>query len=376
MPEEFRERLIQHAKLAVERAPRATTEAATNQYLVLPFLQLLGYDPLNPDEVMPEVHASFSEKFKNRVDFAIYRDGQAVIAVECKKVGCALDDRRGELKGYFNAVPTVKLGILTDGIAFQLFTDTGAENMMDNDPFIAIDLSEVARGNVSAEALDALLRLRKGTFDPADVGADARRKIFLAGYVRLLEASFREPPESLIRHLMDVANVEGRRTSRLLEEHTPIIREALKAVFDRMVLERVGFGNREDLVRVQAILPAQEAEETPAVVAEDPTAARVVTTEAERAVYEHTRFRLAFLLGGDEAAYGALSKLQCVDYKTVFCVYYKQERKGRVFNFWEGTLSPKFRFEFATGEQVHTDDLTEIDAPLVASFRKRVEEVG
>jgi predicted type IV restriction endonuclease len=106
--EEFKNRLLVHARTVVDRAGRAQSEEATKQFLILPFLQLLGYDPLDPDEVIPEADASFSDKFKNRVDYAISKEGIPVIAVEAKKVGSLSEANRGELKGYYNAVPTVK----------------------------------------------------------------------------------------------------------------------------------------------------------------------------------------------------------------------------------------------------------------------------
>ena len=81
MSEEFRSALIAHAQAAVDRAVRAQSEAATQQYLVLPFLQLLGYNPLDPDEVIPEAHASFSDKFKNRVDYRRY-NGAALLGLK------------------------------------------------------------------------------------------------------------------------------------------------------------------------------------------------------------------------------------------------------------------------------------------------------
>jgi predicted type IV restriction endonuclease len=34
-------------------------------------LTTLGYDVANPDEVFPEHHADFSEKYQNKVDYAI-----------------------------------------------------------------------------------------------------------------------------------------------------------------------------------------------------------------------------------------------------------------------------------------------------------------
>ena len=123
MSEDFKNQLIEHAKVVVDRAERAETEAATQQFLIMPLFQLLGYNPLNPDEIVPEAHASFSSKHRNRVDYAICKEKEPVIAIECKKVGNLSEANRGELKGYFNAVPTVKLGILTDGLVYQLFSD-------------------------------------------------------------------------------------------------------------------------------------------------------------------------------------------------------------------------------------------------------------
>ena len=98
MSNEFQAKVSEYAKTAVSRAARVTSEEATKQYLVLPFFQFLGYDPLNPDEIVPETQASFADKFKNRVDYAICHDGQPVTAVECKRT----DGHHGELKGYFN----------------------------------------------------------------------------------------------------------------------------------------------------------------------------------------------------------------------------------------------------------------------------------
>jgi len=378
MSEEFRSALIAHAQTAVDRAPRAQSEAATQQYLVLPFLQLLGYNPLDPDEVIPEAHASFSDKFRNRVDYSISVNGNPAIAIECKKVGTLSEANRGELKGYFNAVPSVKLGILTDGLQFQLYTDTGLENMMDDQPFAVVDLSEIAREQVDPTAFDALSKLRKGTFDPAFVGADARRRIYTAQYADALDRALSHPDERFVRTMMDLANVEGRRTNRMVEEHAPIVRDAAEALLDRKILERVGFADRKDLVkmRTEAIPTAPEPEPvTPAPSEGEPG---VVTTEVELLVLDYVRTRLPFLVAGDEMLFSRLQYLRPIDHKTVFTVFYRQERKGRLFNFREGR-NPKYRFDFmgAGGASViETDDLAAIDQALLAAFKQRVQELG
>lgn len=242
-----------------------------------------------------------------------------------------------------------------------------------------IDLNQVAREQVGETELDALSRLRKGTFDPANVGADARRKIYLGMYVDVLNRTLLNPDERFVRTLLDLANIDGRRTTRMVEEHTPIIRDAAQSLLDRLILARVGFADRKDLVKVpaEAASAAAVAPEAPGVEVV-PEESGVVTTVTELEVYDYVRRRLPFLIAGDEELYRRLDNLRPVDYKTVFSVYYKQERKGKLFNFWEGK-EPRYRFEFVAlgaGHQVLTESLSDIDANLVAAYKQRVQELG
>jgi predicted type IV restriction endonuclease len=372
--EEFKNRLLVHARTVVDRAGRAQSEEATKQFLILPFLQLLGYDPLNPDEVIPEADASFSDKFKNRVDYAISKEGVPVIAVEAKKVGSLSVANRGELKGYYNAVPTVKLGILTDGIIYQLFSDTEQENLMDNEPFAVVDLAQVAQEQIAEDGFDALLKLRRETFDPEDIGADARRKIFISAYVDTLDNVFSDSDERFVRTLMDMAGIEGRRMPRLVEEHTLYIREAMNTFFDKKLLERVGFADRSDIVKVHPSEGSTPPQDTPQQATAD--APDIVTTEAEMDVYEYVKHRLPFLIARDEDLFRKLDHLYFTDFRGTFAISYKQDRKGRLLNMREGTEA-KYRFDFPdSGETITTDTLSDIDEKLLAIFMKRVEQLG
>jgi len=282
---------------------------------------------------------------------------------------------RGELKGYYNAVPTVKLGILTDGLIYQLYSDTEDENLMDNEPFAVVDLAQVAQEQIAEDGFDALLKLRRDTFNPEDIGADARRKIFISAYVDTLDNVFRDPEERFVRTLMDMAGIEGRRMPRLLEEHTLYIREAMNTFFDKKLLERVGFADRDDIVKVppveaQPTPPGQESEQPKSVEAD------IVTTEAEMEVYEYVKHRLPFLIARDEDLFRKLENINFKDYRGTFAISYKQNRKGRLLNFREGKET-KYRFEFPdSGETVTTDTLSDIDEKLLAILMKRVEELG
>lgn len=97
MIDDFEQNFIDFAIRMVGVASRCANEEGTKMFLVLPFLSFIGYDISNPDEVCPEHNADFSEKYKNRVDYAILKDSSPVIAIECKATGAALKDDRGQL---------------------------------------------------------------------------------------------------------------------------------------------------------------------------------------------------------------------------------------------------------------------------------------
>lgn len=382
MSEDFKGRLVEHSKKALGLAVRAENEAATRMFLIMPFLQLLGYDPYNPDEIVPEADASFADKFKNKVDYAIYQDQEPVIAIETKKVGNLSDSNKGELKGYFNAMPSVKLGILTNGISYQLYSDTSRANMMDDQPFVIVDLEEIAQGRVSDSVFDALLKLRKGVFNPENVGKDAQRKLYINAYLGVLEKAFKTPHKEFVRTLMDLAGVEGNKTTKLVEEQTVVVTEAMSTFFDKKLLERVGFADRGDLVRVPETEVEIEAVSTNHLNEAqnqkhpEPEKANFETTEAELQVFDYVKRRLPFLIDRDDQLFQKLDQIFMKDRKTTLNVSYKLEQKGKLFSLREGK-DPKYRFEFAgSGIRIDTNNLSDIDGELLEIFMRRISELG
>jgi predicted type IV restriction endonuclease len=106
----FQEQLVAFANTAGVRISQCANEEQTKLYLVLPFLRLLGYDALDPSQVIAESSADFSDKYKNRVDFLLMANGIPAIALECKSCGAELKGARGQLKSYFNALSGGRVG--------------------------------------------------------------------------------------------------------------------------------------------------------------------------------------------------------------------------------------------------------------------------
>lgn len=135
---DFYQKFKSFAVRAQELVSHCSNEEATKQFLIVPFIEFLGYDTRDPREFAPEYPADFADKNKNRVDYAILKNGVPMIALECKPCGCTLKDERGQLRGYFNAVQSIKMGILTDGMIYEFYADSDEPNMMDSKAFFPL----------------------------------------------------------------------------------------------------------------------------------------------------------------------------------------------------------------------------------------------
>ncbi len=181
---------------------------------------------------------------------------------------------------------------------------------------------------------------------------------------------------------MGLAGVEGNRTAKLVEEQAAIITEAMRTFFDKKLLERVGFADRGDLVRVPEIESDPEATITENLHAAQPSgqpeiaSTSVETTEAELEVFDYVKRRLPFLIDRDEGLYRKLENIFMKDRKQVLNVSYKKEMKGKLFRFREGE-DPKYRFEFSDSDtHIETNNLSDIDEELLGIFMRRVKELG
>lgn len=172
------------------------TEEATKQALVLPLLQTLGYDVFDPEQVVPEFTADYGLRNAEKVDYAILRDGNPVMLIECKKVGDPLDvARASQLARYFAMTPA-RIGILTDGIVYKFFSDLDAENMMDADPFLEIDIT-----NMDQRDIQALGCFAKNTFDLDEARSTASNMKHIAGMKSYLAQMYSQPDEDFVRLL-------------------------------------------------------------------------------------------------------------------------------------------------------------------------------
>ena len=173
-----------------------STEEATKHALILPFIQSLGYNVFDPSEVIPEFTADHGLKAGEKVDYAIKRDNELVMLFECKKVGDPLDSRReSQLARYFVNTPA-RISVLTDGVVYKFFSDLDAENVMDEFPFLEIDLTWIDNREIQA-----LGHFTKQSFDLEQALSTASNMKHITGMKAYLTQMLGQPDEEFVRLL-------------------------------------------------------------------------------------------------------------------------------------------------------------------------------
>lgn len=110
---------------------KALVQTETKNAMVMPFIQILGYNVFDPTEVTPELVADVGTKKGEKIDYAVLRDGKPItFFFECKKCGADLNiNHAGQLFRYFH-VTASRFGVLTNGLVYR-FTDLEQPNKMD-----------------------------------------------------------------------------------------------------------------------------------------------------------------------------------------------------------------------------------------------------
>lgn len=159
----MREKIISMVDKLDSHRDLITSEEATKQYLVLPFIRdVLGYN-IESTEVLPEYTAKLKGiKGSDKVDYVITKNNEPIILVECKKLGEELSlKHEGQLLRYFTPLTTAKIAVLTNGQKYNFYTDSESPNILDNDPYLVLDLAD---RNVDSK-INHLEKLRKNHFD-------------------------------------------------------------------------------------------------------------------------------------------------------------------------------------------------------------------
>lgn len=247
------------------------TEEATKNAMVMPFIQILGYNVFDPLEVTPELVADIGTKKGEKVDYAILRDGQPIMLFECKKAGADLHiNHAGQLFRYFH-VTAARFGVLTNGLVYRFFTDLEQPNKMDEKPFFEFNILDFKERDV-----EELKKFAKSAFDLETILTTANELKYSRAIQTKLAEWMISPSEDFVR-LVSADLIGNKR-------FTPVIKEQFSAItrraFEQLIGEKIN-DRLKGAMTPESVTVAEPQAPTTALIEAVATAETQVQTSAE-----------------------------------------------------------------------------------------------
>lgn len=264
---EFIDKVREHAKRVTEQKGIVFTEEAAKTSLILPFLQMLGYDVFNAAQVIPEHIADWAEKKGEKVDYTVKVGDNTVMLIECKQAGDPLDaSKENQLANYFHHLQDCSIGVLTNGVTYKFYTDLSAENIMDTDPFFVFDFSSFKEWHVKRLEMFT----KENIIKTDEINSDIIKTRNYVALSRFLKKELSEPSEDFVRFAI---------------KQMPFIKKASESIIEEFKdhIKKAASQNQQDYFDAQIfkLKEAQQTEQDQKPVEESPAKPTFVTTIEE-----------------------------------------------------------------------------------------------
>lgn len=297
------------------------TEEATKNAFIMPFIQMLGYDVFNPLEVVPEMDCDLIKKKGEKIDYAIMKDGEPIILIECKHWNQDLNLHDNQLQKYFVA-SKARFGLLTNGIIYRFYTDLIKPNIMDDTPFLEINME-----NLKESQIEELKKFHKSYFDIDNILSTASELKYMSELKNIIKAEFASPSADLVR-LFTKRVYDGMVNQKILDQFTELVKRSLTNHINDVMSERlnVAIKSTEEVKPVKV-----ESQEPQEIQHEQP---KIVTTEEELEAFYIVKAILRNSISAERITYR--------DAQTYFSVFIDDNNRKPVCRFYFNSKANKF----------------------------------
>tara|TARA_B110001450_G_scaffold7378_1_gene7530 strand:- start:63 stop:1121 length:1059 start_codon:yes stop_codon:yes gene_type:complete len=206
------------------------SEAATRDYLIEPFFNILGY--VKMDDYTHEYSLPVGKGKVKKVDMVITLAGKnPTILIECKKAGANLTSGNfNQLSEYFKTQISSKIGILTNGLVYKFYSSSlDDKRILNTVPFLTFDLTDF-----NSSDIDNLVSFNRNTIDIATILDEAEGQYFLERFDDGLYKTLLSPSRDFVKSVF--TNMGGK---VLTEKNYTRIFELINSISLSDALERV-----------------------------------------------------------------------------------------------------------------------------------------
>lgn len=267
---DFKDSIKQLSDRVLKLKENILTEEATKNAFIMPFINAIGYDVFNPLEVVPEMTCDIGTKKGEKIDYAIMKDGEPILLIECKHWEQDLNLHDNQLLRYFN-VSKAKFGLLTNGIVYRFYTDLIEPNKMDEKPFLEVDFTDLKENQITE-----LKKFHKSYFDVDSVLSSASELKYTGELKSIIAREFSAPSPDFVRFFAKQV-YDGVITAKVLEQFTSLTKKSINTYINDLFSERLksALKNEAEVEKKQSEEEAEEQDE------QATTDSKIVTTEEE-----------------------------------------------------------------------------------------------
>jgi len=211
---------------------KVETEEATKTSFILPMLSALGYDVFDPTVVVPEYTADIGRKKGEKVDYAIMRDDIPLILIEAKPHTHKLDRHTTQLERYFTVTDS-KFAILTNGIEYRFFSDIEKPNVMDQSPFLIINMLDMKTRDIKM-----LEKFSQDSLNIESILDMAGSKKYISGIKEIFKQETVSPSDDMARFFASRLTDKKLRQN-VIDDFKEYIQQSFAEVINDMVNEKI-----------------------------------------------------------------------------------------------------------------------------------------
>ncbi len=311
---DFKDQILQLSDRISKQKDNVLTEEATKTAFVMPMIASLGYDVFNPFEVVPELDCDLIKKKGEKIDYAIMKDSNPILLIECKHCKQDLNLHDTQLQKYFVA-SNARFGVLTNGIEYRFYTDLEKANIMDETPFLVINMLELSDADI-----EQLKKFHKSYYNEVNVLSTANELKYMTGIKEILNREIQAPSSDFVRFFARQIYTSGQITQKVVDMFTPLVKKSISNIVSDIISDRLNTAIKNEeqandnqlLQEVPNMEGENESEQLPDGVVYMDKESGVVTTQEEIDAYNIIRSILRRHVDASRITYK--------DYKSYFVI--------------------------------------------------------
>ena len=312
---DFKDQILQLSDRIKKQKDSISKEKATKNAFIMPLIASLGYDVFNPFEVVPEMDCDLIRKKGEKIDYAIMKDENPILLIECKHCKQDLNLHDTQLQKYFVASKS-RFGVLTNGIEYRFYTDLEKVNIMDERPFLVVNMLDLSDADI-----EQLKKFHKSYYNEDNVLSTANELKYTTEIKEIFNKEIQSPTSDFVRFFAKQIYTTGQITQKVVEVFTPLVKKSMSIVINDIIAERLNTAMKndeqvEDTTNISSNLPNSPKENTenklPEGIVYMDKEAGIITTQEEMDAYNIVRSILRRSVDASRITYK--------DYKTYFVI--------------------------------------------------------